>query len=202
VESVLRDAGTELEDLSGIAVSIGPGSFTGLRIGLSVAKGLVYATGLPLVAVSTLEALALRLAGGALEPPPKLILAALDARREDVYCQLFAAQEDVITPVWPVRDIALHALADALAEQGVGEGGHAVTLTGNARQAAAKALGSPGSRVQLRLVPDHLAVCAASTVARIGTQLLLRGEAENPATLEPRYIKEFFLKSRTEQTGH
>ena len=58
VERVLRDAGLALEDVEGIAVSIGPGSFTGLRIGLALAKGLAFAGGLPLVGVPTLEALA------------------------------------------------------------------------------------------------------------------------------------------------
>jgi len=58
VDRVLADAGVTIGDVEGLAVSIGPGSFTGLRIGLALAKGIAFAGGLPLVGVPTLEALA------------------------------------------------------------------------------------------------------------------------------------------------
>ncbi|HEU4637585.1 MAG TPA: tRNA (adenosine(37)-N6)-threonylcarbamoyltransferase complex dimerization subunit type 1 TsaB, partial [Candidatus Binatia bacterium] len=60
VDSVLRRAGSELSAVAGIAVSIGPGSFTGVRIGLSTVKGLAYGTGVPAVGISTLQAIAAR----------------------------------------------------------------------------------------------------------------------------------------------
>ena len=76
VARVLAAGGVGIEDVEGIAVSIGPGSFTGLRIGLGLAKGLAYAGGLPLVAVPTLDALA----WVADARPGETICAALDAR--------------------------------------------------------------------------------------------------------------------------
>lgn len=84
IAEVLRDSGTDLRDLGAIGVSIGPGRFTGLRVGLATAKGLSAIAGVPLRPVPTLEALA-RSGGvsGALAAP------ALDARRGEVYGALF-----------------------------------------------------------------------------------------------------------------
>ena len=80
IDEVLTAASMRLKDLRRIAVSIGPGSFTGLRIGLSVAKGLGMATGLPVVGVATLDAYA-RAAG----QRQGTVIAVLDARKGEVY---------------------------------------------------------------------------------------------------------------------
>lgn len=102
IEETLAAAGMDLRDLDLLAVSIGPGSFTGLRIGLSVAKGLGWASGIPLVGVPTLEALA-----HAAAPRPGLICPVLDARKREVYGAAFrwagatlecVAEVDVLPP--------------------------------------------------------------------------------------------------------
>lgn len=84
VDAVLRRAGTELSELAGIAVSIGPGSFTGVRIGLSTVKGLAYGTGMPAVGISTLQAIAARVVGFEGRVCP-----ILDARKGEVYAAVF-----------------------------------------------------------------------------------------------------------------
>src|SRR5512142_395937 len=90
IDAAFRRSGTTLEQMAGLAVSIGPGSFTGLRIGLSVAKGLVYASGKPLLPVPTLQALAQKAAGApGTADGEESILPVLDARRGDVYCALY-----------------------------------------------------------------------------------------------------------------
>src|ERR1043166_1587064 len=85
IERVLARAGVMIAEVDGVAVSIGPGSFTGLRIGLGLAKGIVFAGGARLATVPTLEALALaaEAAVGA------TVCAALDARKREVYAALF-----------------------------------------------------------------------------------------------------------------
>lgn len=88
IDETLRDAALALSDLELLAVSIGPGSFTGLRIGLSVAKGLALATGLPVVGVPTLEAYA-RAAGAR----AGLVCPVLDARKGEVYGAAFRWQD-------------------------------------------------------------------------------------------------------------
>ena len=85
IEAIIKEAGIALKDLSAIAVSQGPGSYTGLRIGVSAAKGLCYALDIPLIAVDTLQALAsqVTISSG-------LIIPMIDARRMEVYSAIFS----------------------------------------------------------------------------------------------------------------
>ncbi|CAN7469147.1 tRNA (adenosine(37)-N6)-threonylcarbamoyltransferase complex dimerization subunit type 1 TsaB [Phenylobacterium sp. LjRoot225] len=89
-ERVMADAGLSFSDLQRIGVTIGPGSFTGLRVGLAFAKGLASALDIPLVGVGTLEALAAEAAG--------LVFAAVDARRDQVYLQGFEDGRPLMAP--------------------------------------------------------------------------------------------------------
>ena len=102
IDSVLRRAGIGLSDVAGIAVSIGPGSFTGIRIALSTVKGLAYGTGIPAVGISTLQAIAARVAGF-----EGVVCPILDARKGEVYAAVFCKHgnqlerltEDALMPV-------------------------------------------------------------------------------------------------------
>ena len=89
IEEIIKEAGISLYDLSAIAVSQGPGSYTGLRIGVSAAKGLCYALEIPLIAVDTLQVLASQanVAEG-------LIVAMIDARRMEVFSAIYSPQFD------------------------------------------------------------------------------------------------------------
>jgi tRNA threonylcarbamoyladenosine biosynthesis protein TsaB len=84
VQELMRQAGLDFTDLERIAVTVGPGSFTGLRVGLAFAKGLGAALQRPVTGVGTLEALA------ASAPPARLTAAVIDARRDQIYVQAFA----------------------------------------------------------------------------------------------------------------
>jgi tRNA threonylcarbamoyladenosine biosynthesis protein TsaB len=96
IEAVLAEAGKTMQDLQAVAVSMGPGSYTGLRIGVSTAKGLCYALDIPLIAVNTLEAMAQRLA----EPPSNsLYCPMIDARRMEVYCAIYDSSGKEVLPV-------------------------------------------------------------------------------------------------------
>jgi tRNA threonylcarbamoyladenosine biosynthesis protein TsaB len=86
IEEILTETGASPRQLSAIAVSIGPGSYTGLRVGLSTAKGMAMGLGIPLIAVPTLEALA---EGTLLAFPGHWVMPAIDARRLEVYAALF-----------------------------------------------------------------------------------------------------------------
>jgi tRNA threonylcarbamoyladenosine biosynthesis protein TsaB len=101
VASVLSESGLGLRELEAVAISIGPGRFTGLRVGLATAKGLTAATGLPLLPVPTLEALA---ASAPAVPGAALVCPMLDARRGEVYAALFR-RGPVLKRVLPERAI-------------------------------------------------------------------------------------------------
>ena len=100
IEEIIKEAGITFQDISAIAVSQGPGSYTGLRIGVSAAKGLCYALGIPLIAVDTLQVLASQA-----KVSDGLIIPMLDARRMEVYSAIFtpnfeskrAVQAEIIT---------------------------------------------------------------------------------------------------------
>ena len=189
VNAVLTQSACALNMLDAIAVSIGPGSFTGLRIGLSVAKGLSFATGKPLVAVPTLLALAQRVVDEKLVSKGEYVLAVLDARRDEVYCQWFVVEDEEAQPLGTERDIPVAVVID---EQREGR----VFVTGDALVKVRDALQKGGRRSgpEWHFVPEPFAHCSAGSVGRIGETMLTRHEVSDAVTLEPRYIKEFFFK--------
>jgi tRNA threonylcarbamoyladenosine biosynthesis protein TsaB len=89
LHNLLEEASLKIHDLKGIALSLGPGSFTGLRIGVSAVKGLAYALKVPVVGISTLEALAANVAYH-----PATICPVLDARKKEVYAALFKGGDE------------------------------------------------------------------------------------------------------------
>ena len=89
IDEVLKEAGLSAKDLSAVAVSSGPGSYTGLRVGVSTAKGICFGAGLPLIAVETLEILACGVLKEAENTADTLIVPMIDARRMEVYTALY-----------------------------------------------------------------------------------------------------------------
>ncbi len=105
ISDVLKSAGCQIGDLDAVAVSCGPGSYTGLRIGLATAKGICFGADIPLIAVETLESMA---AGFILQNPllvasneikKNLVAPMIDARREEVYTALYSEDGQLISPV-------------------------------------------------------------------------------------------------------
>ncbi|TCS88304.1 tRNA threonylcarbamoyl adenosine modification protein YeaZ [Anseongella ginsenosidimutans] len=91
IETVMQEAGRQLAELDAVSVSKGPGSYTGLRIGVSAAKGLCYALDKPLLAVNTLEAMASGLLNEQKAPANSLLCPMLDARRMEVFMAIYRA---------------------------------------------------------------------------------------------------------------
>lgn len=96
IAEVLAEGGATYAALDALSVTVGPGSFTGVRVGLAAARGIAMAADLPTVGVSTLEALAMAVTGD--EARGHGILAALDARRDQVYAQFFDEDRQAVTP--------------------------------------------------------------------------------------------------------
>lgn len=103
IEEVLSQGGIKFSDLDAVAVSEGPGSYTGLRIGVSSAKGMAYALGIKLIAVNTLQAMANSFLSG---EENSLLIPMIDARRMEVFCAGFDGKGN---PVFPTRAEVLEA---------------------------------------------------------------------------------------------
>jgi tRNA threonylcarbamoyladenosine biosynthesis protein TsaB len=99
VEAILKENNFQTKDLSTVVLSAGPGSYTGLRIGASLAKGICYAANIPLIAVSTLKAM---VAGIATQQPNKLLCPMIDARRMEVYTAIFDAELNILAKEQPL----------------------------------------------------------------------------------------------------
>jgi tRNA threonylcarbamoyladenosine biosynthesis protein TsaB len=179
VDHLLRAAGRTLADVDALAVALGPGSFTGLRIGVSTMKSLAFATGKPLVGVPTLDALAwtLPFAGHPVCP-------ILDAKKGEVYAALYRTDGGRLERLWEDRAIAPERLAAALAEEVPGP----VVFLGDGVAPFApllrRLLGDDA-----RLVPPANRLPSAATVAELGQAALERGERADPAALLPRYLR-------------
>jgi N6-L-threonylcarbamoyladenine synthase len=91
VDEALAKAGTALSDVERVVVTVGPGSFTGIRIGVAAARGFALSLDIPAVGVTTLEVMA---AAAGKQNPGKPVLAAIDAKREEIYLQAFGANGD------------------------------------------------------------------------------------------------------------
>lgn len=185
IDEALRGAETGLGAIDAIAVSTGPGSFTGLRIGVSVAKGLAYATGKPLVGVPTLTAIAERAARESRQRVPEIIVPLLDARRGEVYYQMFRSEGGAAVPLAGPQVARVAEVQTLLA-------GRQVLITGEAAEKGVEAGRTGGGAV---LAEQALARCSAGMVALLGETMVRAGLTVDPASLEPRYIKEFFLRA-------
>lgn len=179
VDAVLVEAGRRASDPEAFAISIGPGSFTSLRVGLATVKGLAFGTGRPIVAVPTLEALAFgTLASGG--PLPRA--AVLDARRGEAYAAVFEVSEGRLTRLVADGLFSPAELAAVLPERClvVGEG---AAIFG----AELRSLAGVGVELPACLDPDALAPRAES-VARLALGRLRSKQVADPF-LAPRYVR-------------
>ncbi len=167
VEGALAAAGSDVAGLTGIGVTIGPGMFTSLRVGLGTAKGLALPHDIPLKGVSSLHALARTAA-----EPGSPVLAVIDARKRQVYAALYRDDELLLGP--GVFDPG--ELADRLAQHG-----DSGLLVAGDVDALRPALG--------RMRPSGVTRPAARVVARIAARELARGRADDIETLEPVYLR-------------
>jgi tRNA threonylcarbamoyladenosine biosynthesis protein TsaB len=185
IDRALGEARVSLEDLGGIAVSIGPGSFTGLRIGLSTAKGLVYATGLSLVGVPTLEAMAWTLPTARWQICP-----VLDARKQEIYTALFRHDATGVHRIMEDAAMAPEALCRLIRNPTLFLGDGMKTYGALFRERLGE---------RMLLPPMASRGARPACVAELGRERLLRGEHDVPETLVPRYLRpsEAELRRRT-----
>ncbi len=179
IDHVLKQSGIGISDIDIFAAAIGPGSFTGLRIGLSTVKGFSYATGKPVVAVPTLEALAWNFPFS-LYP----VCTILDARKKEVYAAVFQCKGEGFTRLMEEVSVKIDRLIEKIGRLSQGK----VIFAGEGallyRNIIIEAIGEKAIfPSQEKMVPSP------ANVASIGLQKAFRVEFSEPVNLVPFYIR-------------
>jgi tRNA threonylcarbamoyladenosine biosynthesis protein TsaB len=170
IERVMAAAHLDFPALAGIGVTVGPGAFTGLRIGLAAARAIALASGKPAVGVTTLEAIA-----AALPPAPGALIVAIDAKRDDLYVQSFVGGA-----AWQPSSVAIAQLPGAVSVPG-----GSVLMAGDGAARLFAALPAE-ARARATVIADH-ALPDAAIVARLAAARLASGAAL--ASPRPLYLR-------------
>lgn len=180
VEQVLGACGVSHKDVAAVAVGMGPGSFTGLRVGLSYVKGLALGLGLKVVGVPTLDSIAMSALERGGRAPGTLVCPVLDAKRGEVYTALYRVGADEIEKLTDDLVITLQDLLSRIRDE--------VIFAGDAGALAALAAAT-GNRFAGELVTLGALASRGGWVARLGLARLVHGETEDAATVEPLYVR-------------
>lgn len=178
IDQVVKMSGLALGELDAIAVAAGPGSFTGLRIGASTAKGLGLALDKPIVAVPTLEGLAYRLAG-----MQGLICPMMDARRNQVYTGIYRCQPGELQVVAEQKATDIHDILQELSCYH-----EPVTFLGDGVPVQMDTIAQEYTGAY-QLAPIHLSRQSAAAVAALGQVYYEQGKTQTAAEHSPIYLR-------------
>lgn len=184
IDEMMRVSGVSRKDIKYIAVSNGPGSFTGLRIGLASAKMMAYIWDIPLIAVDTLQSLAYNL-----KSSHAFVLPLVDAQRNNVYASLYSSFQNV----WKVWENRVDSI-DNIIEQAVKHGGPIVAV-GEICDMYKDKLESAG----IQIAPFYLKCCKAGSVAAVAFEKIKNKQFENPLQILPNYIRRSEAEVQWEQ---
>lgn len=176
IESVLKLTGLKPGDIDVYAVNNGPGSFTGVRIGVSAIKGMAFASDKPCVAASTLESIAYNFLSYR-----AVICACMDARRDQVYNALFSVHDGVVERLCDDRAVSIAELFDELSKFD-----EPVILAGDGAELV---FNSVKELKHIELAPENIRYQRASSVAMLASDKVDRGETCTASSLMPSYLR-------------
>ena len=177
LDGMLKNAGLSMEDVGCVAVANGPGSFTGLRIGVSAAKGLAWTRDLLCCGVSTLEAMAQNV-----RDFDGIVICAMDARRNQIYNALFEAKNGALIRLCPDRAIGLDEVAAALKNCEKSK-----ILVGDGAKLCYTYLLAQG--IDCRMAQENAVMQNAVGVALVACKMAARGETVSSRDLVPAYLR-------------
>ena len=176
-ENMLKSLNLTFDDIDLLACAVGPGSFTGVRIGVALVKGIAFGKNIPCVSVSTLDELATNLEG-----LDGIIVPVMDARRQQVYTATFKGENGTLKKLTPDRAIAISQLSDELREYG-----EPIYLVGDGYEVAKRGLEAAG--VSVCNTPSLLITENAYSVAVIAKRKFDKGEVMTDLEIAPTYLR-------------
>lgn len=179
IEEIIKEAGIALKDLSAIAVSQGPGSYTGLRIGVSAAKGLCYALDIPLIAVDTLQALASQVTVSS-----GLIIPMIDARRMEVYSAIFS----------PTLEKKRETLAEIIDENSFEDVQETLYFVGDCAEKCQSVLNKDNY-----VFLENIKYPSAKEMSALSYEKFKTNDTVDVAYFEPYYLKDFMITAPKKQ---
>jgi tRNA threonylcarbamoyladenosine biosynthesis protein TsaB len=180
IDQLVKLADISISAIQAIAVSEGPGSYTGLRIGVSTAKGLCFALGIPLISVGTLSLLAKQMQLKSILDNNTWLCPMIDARRMEVYCQLFNREMDTMQTI-EAKVIDEESFKELLTN-------HRIIFFGDGAAKCKSAITHPNAFFVDAIVPS------AKELGILASEKFLKNELENLVSFEPFYLKEFLIK--------
>ncbi len=176
ITNLLSTVGLDKADLEGIAVTSGPGSYTSLRIGISIAKGLAYSLDIPLIGISTLQCVAFNSIIS-----PHLICSLIDARKGELYSALFRYNTGELERISEDQIVSIDYLCQAIDEKTVliGDGLYLYKSTFVDR-----------INGLVLFAPEHLCYGRASSCAILGIDNFKKAKRDEVNTLVPKYIRQ------------
>jgi tRNA threonylcarbamoyladenosine biosynthesis protein TsaB len=181
IDNLLKTTGTSIKDLKAVCVSSGPGSYTGLRIGTSTAKGICYSMSVPLVSCNALEVMCERIR--LIATHDALLCPMLDARRMEVYTAMYNSTGDIVMPV-----------QSKIVDEGTFDewlANNRVVFFGNGAAKCKDIVKNSNAVFVDGLYPE------AATLGTLGWKKFAAGQVEDLMTFEPFYLKEFLIKKPT-----
>lgn len=182
IKEALKEASLSFLELSAIAVSKGPGSYTGLRIGVSAAKGLCFSLDLPLVSIPTLESMAHQVRWNG----EGVVIPVLDARRMEVYSLVFDSNYN------EVRETKAEIIDELSFNEFIQKG--KVLLVGSGAEKCKEILKNPDFSFDSSVVPSAKEMC------NLSFEKFQKSDFENVAYFEPYYLKDFILQKKKTKT--
>jgi len=176
IEEILKETALSVRDLKAIAISKGPGSYTGLRIGVSTAKGLCYALGIPLIALDTLQVLAQQVA-----IDEGFIIPMIDARRMEVYSAIFDSKHNELKKVQ----------AEVLTEASYTDLSEDLYFIGDCQDKCKSVL----SKNNFHFLPN-VVFPSAKEMSTLSYEKFIKNEFEDVAYFEPFYLKDFMFPKK------
>ena len=180
IEEALKETGLQASQLNAIAVSKGPGSYTGLRIGVSTAKGLAYALGIPLISVDTLQVMSLA-AANSLREEPDFYCPMIDARRMEVYMGIYDRH---FTPLIPIEALIVDENSKLKFDTYTGT----LCFFGDGMEKCKSLLNTN----QRSIFPENI-MPSARFMPYFSSQKFKAREFEDLAYFEPFYLKDFLI---------